>query len=193
MHACLALLSSSCKCWDDGVGNVTQGIAGLRGKLLLLAELVLRYKLGLGSKLILRHKLSLWHKLSLLTKLCLKLVGLRKLCLYKLLSILNKLLSCLNELLSILCKLLSILQELLSILYEIVSTGSELTCHSLHYRPSILCQLVWNILNKLPWIWLELIKTGLGCLAWLRTKIVCHCIHNCILCSPHELANHFLK
>merc|ERR1719320_1006423 len=146
MHACLALLSSSCKCRDDGVGNVTQGIAGLRGKLLLLAKLVLRYKLGLGSKLILRHKLSLWHKLSLLTKLGLKLVGLRKLCLYKLLSILNK--------------LLSFLQELLSILYEIVSTGSELTCHSLHYRPSILCQLVWNILNKLPWI-----KTGLGCLA----------------------------
>merc|ERR1719312_1420719 len=116
MHACLALLSSSCKCRDDGVGNVTQGIAGLRGKLLLLAELVLRYKLGLGSKLILRHKLIL------LTKLCLKLVGLRKLCLYKLLSILHK--------------LLSILQELLSILYEIVSTGSELTCHSLHYWPS---------------------------------------------------------
>merc|ERR1719320_1649445 len=133
MHACLALLSSSCKCRDDGVGNVTQGIAGLRGKLLLLAELVLRYKLGLGSKLI------------LLTKLCLKLVGLRKLCLHKLLSILN-------ELLSILCKLLSILQELLSILYEIVSTGSELTCHSLHYGPSILCQLVWSILNELPWI-----------------------------------------
>merc|ERR1719312_1655614 len=153
MHACLALLSSSCKCRDDGVGNVTQGITGLRGKLLLLAELVLRYKLGLGSKLILSHKLSLGHKLSLLaklvlilrTKLGLKLVGLRKLCLYKLLSILNKLLS-------ILCKLLSILQELLSILYKIVSTGGELTCHSLHYGPSILCQLVWNILNKLPWI-----------------------------------------
>merc|ERR1719312_120278 len=146
MHACLALLSSSCKCRDDGVGNVTQGIAGLRGKLLLLAELVLKYKLGLGSKLILSHKLSLGHKLSLLaklvlilrTKLGLKLVGLRKLCLYKLLSILNKLLSCLNE--------------LLSILYEIVSTGSELTCHSLHYWPSILCQLVWNILNELSWI-----------------------------------------
>merc|ERR1719312_1347115 len=132
MHACLALLSSSCKCRDDGVGNVTQGITGLRGKLLLLAKLVLRYKLGLGSKL------SLGHKPSLLTKLCLKLVGLRKLCLHKLLSILNKLLSC--------------LQELLSILYEIVSTGSELTCHSLHYRPSILCQLVWNILNELSWI-----------------------------------------
>ena len=159
MHACLALLSSSCKCGNKGVGDISQCIAGLGGKL-LLAELVLGDKLVLLGELVLRNKLSLLSKLVLVlrTELCLELVVLRELSLDKLLSILNKLLPILNKLLSILSKLLAILQELLSILYEVVPTWVELTCQCLNNWASILSQLIWDILNELTRVGLELVE-----------------------------------
>ena len=159
MHACLALLSSPCKCGNKRVGDISQCIAGLGGKL-LLAELVLGDKLVLLLELVLRNILSLLSKLVLVlrTKLCLKLVVLRELCLHKLLSILNKLLSSLNKLLPVFSKLLPILQELLSILYEVVATWVELTCHCLNNWASILSQSIWEILDELTRVGLELVE-----------------------------------